>query len=77
MHPVYTHPDTCFENTVESVGVLMSSGTDGQEDILLAHVHLLHNLVAAPSCVLLKRAEQTQQSSGGLCNQLGARLSVR
>lgn len=75
-YTVYPYSDTCFENTVESVGVLMSFGTDGQEDILLAHVHLLHNLVAAPSCVLLNRAQQTQQSSGGLCNQLGSRLSV-
>lgn len=69
-------PNTCFDNTVESVGVLMSSATDDQEDILLAHVHLLHNLVAAPFCVLLNRAQQTQQSSGGLYNRLGSRLSV-
>lgn len=26
-HTVYTYPDTCFDNTVESVGVLMSSAT--------------------------------------------------
>lgn len=39
-------------------------------------MHLLHNLVAAPSCVFLNRAGQTQQSSGGLCNQLGSLLFV-
>lgn len=76
-YTMHASSDTCCDNTVESVGVLMSPGAEDQEDILLAHVHLLHNLVAEPSCVLLNRAQQTQQSSGRLCNQAGSCLSVR
>lgn len=50
--------------------------SDGLEDNLLAHVHLLHNLVTMPSCVLLARAPQTRQSAAGLCNRLSSHLSI-
>lgn len=67
---------TCAGGTVERVGVLMSCGTAGSGKTTCEHMCTCCITWSAPSCVLLNRAQQTGQSSGGLCNQPGSRLSV-